>query len=75
MTYRNYLSFWTDLFEERAILLGRLGQHHQALAIYTHVLKDTQAALSYCEKYYTSSGPGSEVTLMYPCAILLSSSG
>lgn len=50
------------LHEERAVLLGRLGQHHQALSIYTLTLKDTQAALRYCQKHYTTSGPGSEVS-------------
>ncbi len=31
---------FADFFEERAILLGRLGRHEQALAIYVHVLQD-----------------------------------
>lgn len=33
-----------DLFEERAILLGRISQHDKALHIYAHKLKDFQAA-------------------------------
>ena len=32
--------FVLDLFEERALLLSRLGRHELALAIYAHVLKD-----------------------------------
>ena len=32
--------FSSDLFEERALLLSRLGRHELALAIYAHVLKD-----------------------------------
>lgn len=55
---------YDSLHEERAVLLGRLEQHHQALSIYTLTLKDTQAALRYCQKHYTTSGPGSEVYLL-----------
>jgi hypothetical protein len=32
------------LLEERALLLGRMGKHEQALFIYVHVLKDTKMA-------------------------------
>lgn len=32
------------LLEERALLLGRMGKHEQALFIYVHVLKDTNMA-------------------------------
>lgn len=35
------------LFEERALLLGRLGRHDQALAIYVHVVKDDKMAEEY----------------------------
>ncbi|XP_071515409.1 vam6/Vps39-like protein [Panulirus ornatus] len=55
---------YDSLHEERAVLLGRLSQHHQALSIYINTLRDTQAALSYCQKHYTASGSGSEVYLM-----------
>lgn len=44
-------SFWLDfhaislgLLEERALLLGRMGKHEQALFIYVHILKDTNMA-------------------------------
>ena len=37
------LSF-SDLFEERALLLSRLGRHEVALAIYAHVLKEPEMA-------------------------------
>lgn len=39
-------------YEERAILLGRLGRHEQALGIYVHVLHDDRLAEEYCKKYY-----------------------
>ena len=58
------------LHEERAVLLGCLGQHHQALAIYIHTLGDTDAALNYCRKHYSSSGSGSEVRFNSFCLIL-----
>lgn len=34
----------TGFHEERAILLGRLGRHEQALTIYIHILKDNHLA-------------------------------
>ena len=42
--FENSLVFVSGFFEERAILLGRLGRHEQALAIYVHVLKDFDMA-------------------------------
>lgn len=32
------------LLEERALLVGRMGKHEQALLIYVHILKDTRMA-------------------------------
>ncbi|KAA0711496.1 Vam6/Vps39-like protein [Triplophysa tibetana] len=40
------------LLEERALLLGRMGNHEQALFIYVHVLKDTHMAEEYCHSHY-----------------------
>ena len=34
------------------LLLGRLGRHGVALAIYAHVLQDPQMAEDYCRKIY-----------------------
>ena len=34
----------SDLFEERALLLCRLGRHEVALAIYAHVMKEPEMA-------------------------------
>ncbi|XP_071480649.1 vam6/Vps39-like protein [Diadema antillarum] len=39
-----------SFFEERALLLGRLGRHEQALAVYAHILKDTRQAEEYCRR-------------------------
>ncbi|KAI9499126.1 vacuolar sorting protein 39 domain 2-domain-containing protein [Zychaea mexicana] len=41
-----------DLFEERAILLSRIGQHDQALDIYVYKLKNYTMAEEYCTKVY-----------------------
>lgn len=54
----------TDLFEERAILLSRIGRHFQALSIYAHKLKNSLMAEEYCSKHYeASSEEGREVYL------------
>ncbi|EPS67833.1 hypothetical protein M569_06937, partial [Genlisea aurea] len=42
------------LYEERAILLGRLNQHELALSIYIHKLKVPDLALAYCDRVYES---------------------
>lgn len=41
---RPVLLYTTGFYEERAILLGRLGRHEQALGIYVHVLHDDRLA-------------------------------
>ena len=38
-----------DLFEERALLLSRLGRHEVTLTIYAHVLKEPEMAEEYVE--------------------------
>ena len=43
-SYNLYPCFIVGFYEERAILLGRLGRHEQALGIYIHVLHDTKLA-------------------------------
>ncbi|XP_057329506.1 vam6/Vps39-like protein isoform X1 [Microplitis mediator] len=41
------------LYEERAIILGRLGRHHQAISIYVNLLNDVPRAIQYCNNVYT----------------------
>ncbi|KAM8921627.1 vam6/Vps39-like protein [Pelodytes ibericus] len=48
------------LLEERALLLGRMGKHEQALFIYVHILKDTNMAEQYCHKHYDAKKDGSK---------------
>ena len=40
------------LFEERALILGRLGRHHQAISIYVNLLNDVPRAIQYCNNVY-----------------------
>ncbi|KAL3283596.1 hypothetical protein HHI36_006734 [Cryptolaemus montrouzieri] len=46
--------------EERAVILGRLGRHDQALATYIRVLGDIDKALKYCDKVYDQNNPKSK---------------
>ncbi|KAI7867673.1 CNH domain-containing protein [Spinellus fusiger] len=41
-----------DLFEERAVLLSRIGQHDQALDIYVYKLQNYAMAEGYCTNIY-----------------------
>ncbi|XP_009409101.2 vacuolar sorting protein 39 [Musa acuminata AAA Group] len=43
------------LFEERAILLGRMNQHQLALALYVHKLHLPELALVYCDRVYEAA--------------------
>ncbi|KAL4237860.1 Vam6/Vps39-like protein [Mactra antiquata] len=58
-------------FEERAILLGRLGRHEQALGLYVIVLKDSNLAEKYCERYYDKSKPGDRDVYYYLLKVYL----
>lgn len=66
-TAENILSnFPTDnLLEERAIILGRLGKHEQALTIYVRALGDINKATDYCKKVYEKELPGSQGVSIY----------
>ncbi|XP_045499853.1 vam6/Vps39-like protein [Colias croceus] len=53
---RVILHFPNDtLFEERAIILGKLGRHEQALAIYVQILGDVERAIRYCDNVWERS--------------------
>ncbi|KAJ3573523.1 hypothetical protein NP233_g2376 [Leucocoprinus birnbaumii] len=53
----------TDLYEARAILLGRLGRHDQALELYVYRLHDYLKAEEYCKRIYQPNSPTSSVYL------------
>ncbi|KAL6227177.1 hypothetical protein ACLB2K_001136 [Fragaria x ananassa] len=42
------------LYEERAVLLGKMNQHELALSLYVHKLHLPEMALSYCDRVYDS---------------------
>ncbi|KAL7417275.1 hypothetical protein BDY24DRAFT_412023 [Mrakia frigida] len=52
-----------DLFEARAILLGRLGNHEAALQIYVYRLADYSKAEEYCVRVYQSTTPSTNIFL------------
>ncbi|KAF7312336.1 Rab guanyl-nucleotide exchange factor [Mycena indigotica] len=52
-----------DLFEARAILLGRFGRHDQALELYVYKLQDYMKAEQHCARVYSASGRTANVYL------------
>ena len=52
-----------DLFEAKAILLGRLGRHDSALEVYAYRLQDFLKAEEYCKRVYQPNSPTSNVFL------------
>ncbi|KAL0891609.1 hypothetical protein Bca101_015592 [Brassica carinata] len=42
------------LYEERAVILGKMNQHELALSIYVHKLHAPNLALAYCDRIYES---------------------
>ncbi|KAF8626612.1 hypothetical protein AX17_006530 [Amanita inopinata Kibby_2008] len=53
----------TDLFEARAILLGRLGRHDQTLELYVYRLHDFAKAEEYCKRIYQAGTETNDVFL------------
>lgn len=65
--------FPTDgMFEERAILLGKLGRHEEALAIYVHILKDPKMAENYCAITYDPDNPQGRQVFLHLFKLYLS---
>lgn len=48
------------MFEERAVILGKLGKHEQVLSIYVMILGDVDRAIQYCNQVYTNQKEGSD---------------
>lgn len=46
---------YTSLFEERAIVLGKLHKHEKVLAIYIQIFGDVEKAVEYCDEVYRES--------------------
>lgn len=54
-----------DYYEARAIVLSKMGQHKQALAIYVFQLKDYQKAEEYCNQIFIASPTPDAPTTTY----------
>ncbi|KAJ3775239.1 hypothetical protein FB446DRAFT_417887 [Lentinula raphanica] len=52
-----------DLYEARAILLGKLGRHDQALELYVYRLQEYLKAEEYCKQYHRAGTETSNVFL------------
>ncbi|KAI0833228.1 hypothetical protein BC628DRAFT_1342704 [Trametes gibbosa] len=52
-----------DLFEAKAILLGRLGRHDSALEVYAYRLQDFHKAEEYCKRVYAPNSATAHVFL------------
>ncbi|XP_054708106.1 vam6/Vps39-like protein [Uloborus diversus] len=46
------------LYDEGAIVLGKLGRHEDALRVYTHILQNFEEAEKYCRKNYNKDKSG-----------------
>ncbi|RZF37701.1 hypothetical protein LSTR_LSTR003112 [Laodelphax striatellus] len=44
---------YDSMYEERAIILERLGKHEQALSIYVIIMNDIERAVAYCDRVHT----------------------
>jgi hypothetical protein len=49
------------LFEERAVILGRMGMHENAISIYMCTLNDVERAIRYCEGVYKQKQEGFDI--------------
>ncbi|XP_014242813.1 vam6/Vps39-like protein [Cimex lectularius] len=59
------------MFEERALLNGKMNKHDIALGIYILVIGDYKRALQYCEKVYSEQRPGYEKVYIEVLKLLL----
>lgn len=62
---------YNDLFEERAIVLGKLGKHEKVLAIYFQILGDIEKAVAYCDEVYAATGTSHHEVYIILIRILL----
>lgn len=46
------------MFEERAVILGKLDKHEQVLSIYVMMLADVKRAIQYCQQVYSDRRDG-----------------
>jgi Vam6/Vps39-like protein vacuolar protein sorting-associated protein 39 len=62
---------YNDLFEERAIVLGKLGKHEKVLAIYVQILGDVEKAVGYCDEVFVAAGASHHEVYIVLIRILL----
>lgn len=60
-----------ELFEERAIILGKLGRHEKVLAIHIQILGDINKAIEYCESVYKTNAEAAKTIFLQLIEILL----
>lgn len=60
-----------DLFEERAIILGKLKRHEKVIAIHIQILGNIQTAIEYCNKVYESDANATKTIFIQLIEILL----
>lgn len=60
-----------DLFEERAIILGKLKRHEKVLAIHVQIIGDVPKAVAYCVDVYNSDAEAAKTIFIQLIEILL----
>lgn len=60
-----------DLFEERAIILGKLKRHEKVLAIHVQILGNVPEAVKYCEEVYCTDQEAAKNIFIQLIEILL----
>lgn len=61
---------YTDLYEERAIILGKLRKDEKAIAIYIQILGDVNKATEYCESVYQKDSNNTNIYVLLIRALI-----
>ncbi|KAK3931419.1 Vam6/Vps39-like protein [Frankliniella fusca] len=63
---------YDSMFEERAVILGKLGKHEQVLSIYVMMLGNVNKAIKYCHEVYSSQRDGADEVYVLLIKMLIS---
>lgn len=63
---------YDSMFEERAVILGKLGKHEQVLSIYVMMLGNVSQAIKYCHDVYRSEREGADEVYVLLIKMLIS---
>lgn len=63
---------YDSMFEERAVILGKLGKHEQVLSIYVMMLGDVNRAIHYCHEVYSNQKEGADEVYVLLIKMLIS---